>query len=93
MNSKRGPEFYFVGRAIHRPNYVVFGRRKQANSPLDDAFQFLIGYFDYTSATDGRKDKFQARSHPDGGNNAPVGRLHHKRLAQITPVNWEEERS
>lgn len=91
MNSKRGPKFYFAGRAIHRPNYVVFGRRKQANSPLDNAFQGLIGYFDYTSATYGRKDKFQAKSHPGGGNNAPVGRLHQKRLAQITPVNWEED--
>lgn len=90
MNSKRGPKFYFAGQAIHRPNYVVFGCRKQANQPLDDASQILIGYFDYTSATYGRKGKFQAKSHPGSGNNAPDGRLYEKRLAQITPANWEE---
>ncbi|CAG8376545.1 unnamed protein product [Penicillium salamii] len=87
----RGPKFYFAGRAIHRPNFVVFGRRKEANSPLEDAFQCLIGYFDYSSASNGRKNKFQARCHPGGGDNAPVGRLHDKRLAQITPANWEED--
>ncbi|PLB50833.1 hypothetical protein P170DRAFT_425133 [Aspergillus steynii IBT 23096] len=84
----RGPKFYFAGKAIHRPKYVVFGRRKQANEPLDDT---LIGYFDYTFATYGRKDKFQAKSHPGNGNNAPVGRLHTKQLARITPANWEED--
>ncbi|KAJ5917544.1 hypothetical protein N7466_011098 [Penicillium verhagenii] len=81
---EKGPRFYFAGQAIHRPNSVVFGHRKQAN-------QSLIGYFDYTSATYGREDKFQAKSHPTCGNNAPVGRLHQKRLAQIIPVNWEED--
>ncbi|CAG8386161.1 unnamed protein product [Penicillium salamii] len=87
----RGPKFYFASRAIHRPNYVVFGRREEANSPLHHAFQCLIGYFDYSSASNGRKNKFQARCHPGGGDNAPVGRLHDKRLAQITPANWEED--
>ncbi|PWY73708.1 hypothetical protein BO70DRAFT_341766 [Aspergillus heteromorphus CBS 117.55] len=90
-HSGKGPRFYFAGQAIHRPSYAVFGRRKQANQPLDDAFQTLIGYFDYTSATYGRKDKFQAQSHPGSGNKAPVGRLHQRRLAQITPANWEED--
>ncbi|KGO75885.1 hypothetical protein PITC_033310 [Penicillium italicum] len=88
---KRGPKFYFAGQAIHRPNYVVFGRRKQANQTLDNTFQILTGYFDYTFATYGRRDKFQAKSHPGRGNNAPVGRLHQKRLAQITPAIWEED--
>jgi hypothetical protein len=91
MNSKRGPKFYFAGQAIHRPNYVVFGRRKQADQPFDDDSQILIGYFDYTSAIYGRKEKFKAASHPGGGNNAPVGRLHQKWLARITPANWEED--
>ncbi|KAJ6081468.1 hypothetical protein N7499_006342 [Penicillium canescens] len=80
-----------VGQAIYRPNYVVFGRRKQANQPFDDDSQILIGYFDYTSAIYGRKEKFQAVSHPGSGNNAPVGRLHQKRMAQITPATWEED--
>ncbi|CAG8008342.1 unnamed protein product [Penicillium salamii] len=88
---ERAPKFYFAGRSIHRPDFTVFGRRKEANSLPDDAFQCLIGYFDYTSASCGRQNKFQARCHPGGGDNAPVGRLHNKRLAKITPANWEED--
>ncbi|QKX63474.1 uncharacterized protein TRUGW13939_10644 [Talaromyces rugulosus] len=89
---KKGPKFFFSGQEIHRPKSVVFGRRKQASQPpLDDDSQILVGYFDYTWAICGRKDKFQARSHPGNGNNAPVGRLYQKRLAQITPTNWQED--
>ncbi|KAJ5355696.1 hypothetical protein N7517_010305 [Penicillium concentricum] len=88
---KKGPKFYFAGQAIHRPKYVVFGRRKEPNQFPDEAFRMFIGYFDYTHAIYGRKDKFQVKSHPGSGNNMPVGRLHEKRLAQITLANWKED--
>ncbi|KAL5366500.1 hypothetical protein BJX96DRAFT_169984 [Aspergillus floccosus] len=87
----KGTPFFFRRQAVHRPNYTLFCRRRQHCEPKYQHLQWAIGYFNYTDIIRRRRKKLQPRQNPTGGHNAVGQRLFHKRLSQITPLEWAHD--
>ena len=83
-----GALFYFRGRPVHRPDYIVFHRHGGSfgNSP-----PALVGHVHYTSVNGDRRRLFE----PGPGQVRTITSvgvsIRRKQLAQATPKQWTED--
>lgn len=90
FNSK-GTSFFFQGRPVHRPNYIVFHRQENCFDHVNRRFPPLVGYVHYTSINGDRRRQFQPCPGPMGAVNSVGASICQKRLNQTTPKDWTED--
>ena len=81
------PQFFFAGRPVDQPDYVVFSRSGQ----LNDAVQPWVGYFNYSNVKDQRWRMLEPRRHPGEGHNAAGRSKALRTLSTITPNEWSRD--
>ena len=91
--SSRGSSFYFQGRSVHRPEYLVFHRHReqQPTDPIHNYPPLLVGYVHYPTINGARRRQFEPCPGPRGTRNSVGARICVKRLAQTTPRDWMED--
>ncbi|CAP98624.1 Pc22g13360 [Penicillium rubens Wisconsin 54-1255] len=88
---RKGPQFYFTDKPVHRPRHTVFYRQGQSDAHFGKGLFPLVSYLHYTSVNGGRRDKFEPCPGPKGTLNWIGQRILEKRLAQIQPKEWTED--
>lgn len=81
------PQFFYAGRPVDHPDYVVFSR----NGQLSEAVQPWVGYFNYSNVRDQRWRMLKPRPHPGEGCNAAGRSKALRKLSTITPNEWSRD--
>ena len=89
--SSKGTPFYFQGRPVHQPDYIVFYRYEQPIDHIHNGSPSLVGYVHYTSVNGDRRRHFEPCPGPIGVKNSVGASICQKRLSQMTPKDWTED--
>ncbi|OAA33916.1 hypothetical protein NOR_08748 [Metarhizium rileyi] len=81
-----GPEFFYAGRPVHRPPYVIFYPRGRLYEPNNQGLP-LTGYIHYSEIKRQRR-KYNRRQNRSCS--APDYKFW-DRLSRITPVKWSQD--
>ncbi|CRL21669.1 unnamed protein product [Penicillium camemberti] len=90
-NISKGPSFFFGGRSVHRPEYIMFHHHKESIDHINNRPPSLLGYVHYTTVNGARYRQFYPCPGPRGATNKVGWSIHRKRLAQTTPEEWTED--